>query len=99
MSSNKTLSIKEAKNRAQKLREEINKNDRLYYIENQPELSDSEYDELMRELRILEDAHPELITPDSPTQRVSGQVAEGFHSVEHLVPMIRMSSLVLGIVI
>ena len=93
MSSNKTLSIKEAKNRAQKLREEINKNDRLYYIENQPELSDSEYDELMRELRILEDAHPELITPDSPTQRVSGLVAEGFHSVEHLVPMISIDNI------
>lgn len=86
MSTN-SISYSDAKKRVEQLRDEINLHDRLYYIENQPAISDSEYDDLMRELRSLEDAHPKLITPDSPTQRVSGSVAEGFDQVEHIVPM------------
>ncbi|NIP39751.1 MAG: NAD-dependent DNA ligase LigA [Candidatus Dadabacteria bacterium] len=87
------IPFSKAKKKIEKLREEINHHDRLYYIENQPSISDAEYDELLRELRTLEDAHPKLITPDSPTQRVSGTVAEGFEQVQHIVPMISIDNI------
>lgn len=76
-----------ASSRAVELRREISHHDRLYYGEAAPEITDREYDALLRELRDLEDAHPELITPDSPTQRVSGHPLEGFTQVRHTVPM------------
>lgn len=79
--------------RARRLRDEINRHDRLYYIENQPVISDAEYDDLMRELRSIEVDFPDLITPDSPTQRVSGAVAQGFQSVKHIVPMISIDNI------
>jgi DNA ligase (NAD+) len=63
-----------------------------YYILNRPEISDAEYDRLFKELQELEAAHPELITPDSPTQRVGGTVAEGFASVQHRVPMLSLDN-------
>ena len=63
------LSIEE---RVAKLREEIREHDRRYYELDAPVITDAEYDELVRELRALEEEHPELITPDSPTQRVGG---------------------------
>nr|NIS09013.1 NAD-dependent DNA ligase LigA [Candidatus Dadabacteria bacterium]NIV41071.1 NAD-dependent DNA ligase LigA [Candidatus Dadabacteria bacterium]NIX15616.1 NAD-dependent DNA ligase LigA [Candidatus Dadabacteria bacterium] len=88
-----SISFNEAKKRVVILREEINRHDKLYYIENQPSISDSEYDALMRELRSIEDAHPKLITPDSPTSRVSGTIAEGFSTVEHIVPMISIDNI------
>ncbi|MBU1061196.1 MAG: NAD-dependent DNA ligase LigA [Candidatus Omnitrophica bacterium] len=83
---------KDIEDKIEKLRELINYHDRRYYVENRPEISDQEYDRLMFQLKKLEDAHPELVTPDSPTQRVSGEIREGFESVEHKVPMLSMDN-------
>ena len=74
------------------LREEIRKHDDLYYVLNKPAISDQEYDALYRKLKELEDAHPELIAADSPTQRVGGYPAEGFTTVKHIVPMMSMDN-------
>ncbi|MEW6072847.1 MAG: NAD-dependent DNA ligase LigA [Planctomycetota bacterium] len=81
--------------RADRLREEIARHDRLYYVESRPEISDAEYDALFRALAALETAHPELVTPDSPTQRVGAPVPEGqgFAKVAHEVPMLSIDSL------
>jgi DNA ligase (NAD+) len=76
-----------ASSRARELRREIARHDRLYYEEAAPEITDREYDALLRELRDLEVAHPELRAPDSPTQRVAGKPLEGFKQVRHRVPM------------
>ncbi len=65
----------------------INHNNALYYAKATPELSDAEYDTLYRELEEMEAAHPEFITPDSPTQRVGNDLSEGFRKVQHPVPM------------
>jgi DNA ligase (NAD+) len=78
--------------RIKKLRDQIRKHDYLYYVLNQPEISDRQYDKLFAELKDLEQAHPELITPDSPTQRVSGQPLEGFAAVRHAIPMLSMDN-------
>ncbi|MBU1853614.1 MAG: NAD-dependent DNA ligase LigA [Candidatus Omnitrophica bacterium] len=83
---------KDIEDKIEKLRESINYHDRRYYVENRPEISDQEYDRLMSQLKKLEDAHPELVTPLSPTQRVSGEILEGFESVEHRVPMLSMDN-------
>ncbi|HZZ44135.1 MAG TPA: NAD-dependent DNA ligase LigA [Tepidisphaeraceae bacterium] len=69
------------------LREELNRHNHLYYQQARPEISDQEYDALMRELIALEQAHPELLTGDSPSQRVGGEPIEGFATVEHAVRM------------
>ncbi len=69
------------------LRNEINRHDRLYYVEARPVVTDAEYDALWNELDALERQHPEWITPDSPTQRVSGEPSEGFEKVRHDPPM------------
>jgi DNA ligase (NAD+) len=74
------------------LREELAHHDYRYYVLDDPELPDAEYDRLMRELRALEAENPELITPDSPTQRVSGEVAQGFAEVRHGVPMLSLDN-------
>jgi len=74
------------------LREEIRKHDRLYFVEAAPEISDREYDRLVERLRALEAAHPELITPDSPTQRVGGAPLKGFKSITHAVPMLSIDN-------
>jgi DNA ligase (NAD+) len=74
------------------LRRLIRHHEERYYIENQPEISDAEFDALMRELVALERAHPELVEPDSPTQRVSGRVAEGFETVTHAEPMLSLDN-------
>lgn len=76
-----------ASSRVLELRREIARHDRLYYEEAAPEITDREYDALLRELRDLEEAHPALCAPDSPTQRVSGRPLEGFRQVRHRVPM------------
>ena len=81
-----------AKDRIKKLRALINKHDRLYYIEDSPEISDQEYDKLMKELEGLEKIHPELITADSPTRRVSGKPIERFKTVRHIEPMLSMDN-------
>lgn len=69
------------------LRAELTRHDRLYYVEARPEITDAQYDALWTELDALEQAHPEWITPDSPTQRVSGEPQEGFEKVRHDPPM------------
>ena len=69
------------------LRRQLAHHDKLYYEKAAPEITDREYDALLRELRDLEDAHPQLRTPDSPTQRVAGSPLEGFKQVRHRVPM------------
>jgi DNA ligase (NAD+) len=75
-----------------KLRDEIRRHEELYYVENAPEISDREYDELLEKLQQLEAAHPELITADSPTQRVGGRPAEGFPEVVHTRPMMSLDN-------
>ena len=74
------------------LREQIRRHDHLYYVEARPEVSDAEYDALMRELRALEARHPDLVTADSPTRRVAGQVAAAFVPVEHKVAMLSLDN-------
>jgi DNA ligase (NAD+) len=74
--------------RAAELRRLIDHHNYLYYVENRPEISDKEFDLLLKELEELEAAHPELRTPDSPTQRVGGQPIAGFKTVQHRVPML-----------
>lgn len=78
--------------RAAQLRAEIEAHNRAYYVLDAPVVSDAEYDRLFRELQALEAAHPELVTPDSPTQRVGGRPAEGFASVEHMQPMLSLDN-------
>ena len=73
--------------RAERLRELIRHHEYRYYVENRPEISDFEFDKLMAELEGLEKEHPELVTSDSPTQRVGGEPVEGFEVAEHRVPM------------
>jgi DNA ligase (NAD+) len=81
-----------ARRRVDELRRLIARHDHLYYALDRPEVSDAEYDAVTRELRALEAAHPELVTPDSPTQRVSGQVSDAFATVEHLAPMLSLEN-------
>lgn len=82
----------EARRRIEELREEIRRHDWLYYVKDAPEVSDAEYDRLFHELRDLEEEHPDLRTPDSPTQRVAGQPSEKFPTVEHAAPMLSLDS-------
>ena len=83
---------KDAAERIEALREAIHRHNYLYYVENRPEVSDAEYDRLLRELRALEEAHPELVTPDSPSQAVGGHVAQAFAPVEHKGPMLSLDN-------
>jgi DNA ligase (NAD+) len=82
-----------SKERIAQLRQEIEEHDRRYYVDARPTVSDAQYDALFRELRELETAHPELITPDSPTQRVGGKATAGFRQVRHGVPMLSLDNL------
>jgi len=75
-----------------KLREELRRHEHLYYVLDRPEISDAEYDKLTNELKKLEAAHPELVTPDSPTQRVGGKPAEGFKKANHSRPMLSLDN-------
>ncbi len=74
------------------LRDEIRRHEYRYYVLDDPEISDAEFDRLMNELKKLEAAHPELITPDSPTQRVGGKPREGFVKVAHSAPMLSLDN-------
>ena len=74
------------------LRDEIRRHEDLYYLEENPEISDQEYDKLIEKLRTLEEQHPELVTPDSPTQRVGGRPAEGFPEFVHRRPMLSLDN-------
>lgn len=76
----------------EKLRDEIRRHDELYYVNDSPEISDREYDLLLERLQKLEEANPELITPDSPTQRVGGRPAEGFPEVVHTRQMLSLDN-------
>lgn len=78
----------QAQERADALRELLHHHNHQYYVLDAPQIPDAEYDKLFRELQELEAKHPELLTPDSPTQRVGGQVLEGFAKVKHKVPML-----------
>ena len=82
----------DALQRITELREQIHHHDYLYYVEARPEVSDAEYDRLMVELRALEADFPELITPDSPTQRIGGTPVEAFKPVEHRVAMLSLDN-------
>ena len=78
--------------RIEALREEIRHHEYRYYVLDDPEISDAEFDALLRALTELETAHPALVTPDSPTQRVAGQPAEGFETVEHAAPLLSLDN-------
>lgn len=86
------MTLHEAKTRHTRLVEEIRRHDHAYYVLAQPSISDQEYDRLYHELIDLEQAHPELITPDSPTQRVGGQPLKEFRPVRHLEPMMSLDN-------
>lgn len=83
---------RELARRAEELRRAIRHHDYLYYVLDRPEISDAEYDRLREELEAIEREHPELITPDSPTQRVSGRPARGFAVARHTVPLLSLES-------
>jgi DNA ligase (NAD+) len=82
----------EAKRRVEELRDLIDHHNWRYHVQDDPEISDAEYDELMRELRALEEEFPELIVPDSPTQRVGGAPSELFAPVRHRTPMLSLDN-------
>src|SRR5512135_1377554 len=83
---------KQIERKIEDLREQIRHHEHLYYVLDAPEISDAEFDLLMQELKTLEAAHPDLITPDSPTQRVGGKPREGFMKVEHSRPMLSLDN-------
>src|SRR5256886_10638303 len=78
--------------RLRELREAIRHHEERYYIDSAPEISDEEFDQLLHDLEKLEADYPDLVTPDSPTQRVAGRPVEGFPTVEHLVPMLSLDN-------
>jgi DNA ligase (NAD+) len=87
-----TMNKNEAKKHIKKLREDINYHNHKYYIENNPIISDYEYDMLLKKLETLEAEYPDLITPDSPTQRVGGEPLKGFKTVEHKIAMLSLDN-------
>ena len=84
--------LNEVKARIEKLREQINYHNYRYYVLDSPEISDTEYDTMMLELSQLENEHPQLITPDSPTQRVGGAPVAAFGVVEHPIPLLSLGN-------
>lgn len=74
------------------LRDEVRRHEELYYIQANPEIADAEFDAMLRRLQEIEAEHPELVTPDSPTQRVGGQIAEGFEEFVHRRPMLSLEN-------
>jgi DNA ligase (NAD+) len=82
----------DAAQRLSELREQVHHHDYLYYVEARPEVADAEYDALVRELRALEAEFPDLVTPDSPTQRVAGQPVDAFRPVEHRAAMLSLDN-------
>ncbi|MCX6388312.1 MAG: NAD-dependent DNA ligase LigA [Solirubrobacterales bacterium] len=88
MSSSRTA----AEKRADELKEQIEKHNRSYYEEDSPTVTDAAYDDLLRELRAIEDEYPEVVTLDSPTQKVSGRRLEKFSPVEHSIPMLSLGN-------
>ena len=86
------MNFNEAKARHAQLVEEISRHDHAYYVLAQPTISDREYDRLYHELLDLEQQFPQLVTPDSPTQRVSGQPLKEFKQVQHVQPMLSLDN-------
>ncbi|MEQ1908823.1 MAG: NAD-dependent DNA ligase LigA [Vicinamibacterales bacterium] len=78
--------------RLRQLRDQVRHHEERYYIHNDPEIADGEFDALLKELQALEAAHPDLVTSDSPTQRVAGRPTEGFQTVEHLTSMLSLDN-------
>ena len=86
------MARKEIEHEIAQLRAELNRHNYLYYVEAKPEISDREYDRMISRLTDLEAEHPELVSPDSPTQRVGGQPLSGFRTVRHAVPMLSIDN-------
>ena len=86
------MTLKNVKERIQKLRDEINRHNYQYYVLDEPLIPDAEYDRLLRELQALEKQHTELVTPDSPTQRVGAEPLEAFGTVRHKIPMLSLEN-------
>jgi len=86
------MNRKQAEQRTRELHTQIRHHDYLYYVKDAPEISDEAYDALYRELEDLEQRHPDLVTPDSPTQRVGGLALDKFPSVQHTAPMLSLDS-------
>src|ERR1041385_7793821 len=84
--------IDTSRRRAEELRRQIHEHNHRYYYLDDPIVSDAEYDRLLRELQEIETRHPELITPDSPTQRVGAQPSKEFGQVRHTVPMLSIDN-------
>ncbi|MGH2960207.1 MAG: DNA ligase LigA-related protein, partial [Solirubrobacterales bacterium] len=82
----------EVEARVAELRDQLAHHNKLYYEKDAPEITDGEYDALLNELRLIEAEHPEVVTPDSPTQNVGGAPAGRFPQVEHLLPMISLAN-------
>src|SRR3954468_21129667 len=87
-----TDSSKPPQERIDELRDAIRHHEEQYYVHNAPEIADEEFDRLLHELERLENAYPDLVTADSPTQRVAGRPIDGFQTVEHLVPMLSLDN-------
>jgi DNA ligase (NAD+) len=87
-----SVASKDVEGKIESLREKIRHHEYLYYVLDQPEISDAEFDKLMRRLKDLEAEHPELLTADSPTQRVGGKPREGFVKVRHSSPMLSLDN-------
>jgi DNA ligase (NAD+) len=84
--------VEDIKKQIERLRSEIRRHDYLYYVLNQPQITDQQYDKLLAELKKIEQENPQLITPDSPTQRVSERPIEGFAQVRHAIPMLSIDN-------
>jgi len=84
--------LDEVKEAIEKVKAEINRHNCLYYVLDSPEISDAEYDQLMRELKQLEEQYPQLLTPDSPTQRIGAAPVEAFGIVEHPLPLLSLGN-------
>lgn len=84
--------LEEVKKRISELRSEINRHNYLYYVLDSPEVSDAEYDALLKELKELEERYPQLVTPDSPTQRVGAPPVEAFGTVGHRLPLLSLGN-------
>ncbi|HLJ49758.1 MAG TPA: NAD-dependent DNA ligase LigA [Bryobacteraceae bacterium] len=87
-----TEQIKKIRAEAERLRDELRRHEHLYYVLDAPEITDAEYDALIRRLREIETEHPDLLTPDSPTQRVGGKPREGFVKAAHSSPMLSLDN-------
>jgi DNA ligase (NAD+) len=85
--------IRNIDTKIESLREKIRHHEYLYYVLDQPSISDQEFDQLMKQLKDLEAEHPALITPDSHTQRVGGKPREGFFKVRHSSPMFSLDNI------